>query len=138
MDSIFTHESTALFFVRLFTGILFLLQGYDKIFKMGMRSLIDTISPSYINLGIPFSLIRLFAYFTSYIELIAGLLLVVGLLKYPALYALELDLLVAATGMALLNPMWDMRHVFPRLILVTFLIIYPSAPDLIALDHIIF
>ena len=138
MESIFTHESIALFFVRVFTGMLFLMQGYDKVFKMGIPSLINTIRPSYLNIGIPDTMITFFAYLTSYVELVAGFLLMFGLLKYPALYALEIDLLIAASGMAMLNPMWDMRHVFPRLILVTFLIIYPSISDLIALDHFIF
>ena len=138
METQFTHESIALCFLRVFTGMLFLFQGYDKIFRMRMDNLIETIKPAYLNIGIPISMIRLFAYFTSYIELVGGFLLILGLLKITALYALGFDLLIASIGMAILNPMWDMKHVFPRLILVIFLIIYPTAADLLALDHIIF
>jgi len=138
METLFTHESIALFIIRVFTAVLFLFQGYDKIFKMRMDNLIETIKPAYLNIGIPMPLIRLFAYFTSYIELIAGFLLIIGLLKFAALYALGFDLLIASLGMSILNPMWDMKHVFPRLVLVIFLILYPSASDLFALDHFIF
>jgi hypothetical protein len=65
-------------------------------------------------------------------------MLIFGLLKYYALYALGADLLVVALGMSLLNPMWDMQYVFPRLLLILFLLVFPSSLDILALDHFIF
>ncbi len=118
--------------------MLFLMQGYDKIFRMGMRTLIENIKAPFLNLGIPMVTIRVFALLTSSIELFAGLFLMLGLFKFVSLYALGIDLLIASFGMAIINPMWDMKHVFPRLILVSFLLLYPSVSDILALDHFIF
>lgn len=138
MEHLFSHESIAICLIRVFTGMLFLMQGYDKFFRMGMSNLIETIKAPFLNLGINMLTIRLFALLTSTIELIAGLFLILGLLKFPSLYALGFDLLIASFGMAIINPMWDMKHVFPRLILVSFLLLYPSVADTLAIDHFIF
>ncbi len=138
MEPIFSHESIAICLIRVFTGMLFLMQGFDKIFRMGISNLIETIKAPFLNLGIPMITIRLFAFLTSFIELFAGLFLMFGLFKFVSLYALGIDLLIASFGMAIINPMWDMKHVFPRLILISFLLLYPSAKDILAFDHFIF
>ena len=133
-----TPEAMAGLFIRVFTGILFLFQGYDKIFRLGLKEVFNTVSPSYKKAGLGDGSIRLFVTITSWIELTGGLLLILGLFKYVALYALGADLLIVALGMSIINPMWDLQHVFPRFILIIFLLIYPSTLDIITLDHIVF
>lgn len=138
MNSWITPEAMAVLLVRVFTGILFFFQGYDKIFRMGLKTTYDTVMPSYQKAGIPSGMTRGFIFLTSWIELIGGILLILGLLKYAALYALGADLLIVALSMSILNPMWDMQYIFPRLLLVLFLLIFPSSLDIIALDHFVF
>lgn len=134
----FTPEAFAVLLIRIFTGILFFFQGYDKIFRLGLKNVFTTVAPQYEKAGLNDGMIRLVTVITSWIEFLAGLLLIVGLLKYVALYALGIDLLIVAIGMSMLNPMWDLQYVFPRLLLLLFLLIYPGTLDIIALDHFIF
>ena len=133
-----TPEAVAVLLIRVFTGILFFFQGYDKVFRLGLKEVFITVAPSYRKAGMSDSVIRMFTGLTAWIELVAGFLLIVGFLKYVALYALGADLLIVALGMSLLNPMWDLQHVFPRLLLILFLLIFPGTLDIIALDHFIF
>jgi uncharacterized membrane protein YphA (DoxX/SURF4 family) len=134
----FTPEAMAGLFIRVFTGILFFFQGYDKIFRLGLKEVFNTVAPSYRKAGLGDGMIKLFSGVTAWIELLGGLLLILGLLKYIALYALGIDLLIVALGMSILNPMWDMQHVFPRLLLILFLLVFPSSLDIIGIDHFIF
>lgn len=93
--------------------------------------------PAYGKLGMPDFLIQLVAYFTSYIELIAPIFIIIGFFKYYALYLLGIDLFVVSFGMSILNPVWKMDLVFPRFALVLFLLVYPSSADLISLQHLL-
>ncbi|CAN5629792.1 hypothetical protein BH11BAC2_BH11BAC2_15510 [soil metagenome] len=138
LHQLVTPEAMAGLLVRIFTGILFFFQGYDKFFRMGIGEVVLTIQPAYRKIGLPDSIIKLFAYLTSFIELAGGFLLLIGFLKFYALYALGLDLLIVAIGMSILNPTWDLQHVFPRLLLVIFLMILPSGFDIFTLDHFVF
>ena len=130
-------ESIAPFFTRVILGILFFMQGYDKIFTITIRREIETIRPSYHKLKFPDAIIYFLTYFTSYIEFICGLFLIVGLLKYVSLYLLGVDLIIVSFGMSLLNPVWNMELVFPRFILLLFLLIYPAEYDVIMLQNLL-
>ena len=65
--------------LRLLLGFLFFFQGYGKVFKFGVSNVYnnffkktyDGILPEFLTYGT--------AYFTSYVELIAGFLLIIGL-----------------------------------------------------------
>lgn len=126
------------FFIRISAGILFFFQGYDKIFKIGIRGVIETIGPSYRSKGFPEFSISLISFLTSWIELVGGLLLIIGLMKYPAIYLLCFDLLIVITGMSILDPVWDMKLVLPRLICLVVLLLLPSGSDVFSLDRLIF
>ncbi len=131
-------EAYAGLLVRIFTGVLFFMQGYDKVVKVGSRDVFTALAPSYRQAGLPDGLLKLVVFITSWIELLGGLLLIIGLFKYLALYALGIDLLIVAIGLSLVNPVWDMQHVFPRLLLILFLLVFPKALDTLSLDHFIF
>ena len=75
------------------------------------------------------------AYFTSYVELIGGFFLIIGFLKYYSLYLLGINLLVASFAFSITKPMWDMQFVFPRILLLLFLLIVPSNWDVISVDY---
>lgn len=123
---------------RVFLGFLFFFQGYDAIFNIGIQKVIKTYQDGFDRKGIPRWLTSLAAIFTSYSEFICGLLLIIGLFEFPALYLLGLNLLIAAIGFGINSPLWDMRHVFPRLILLLFLLVAPLKWHNWSLDFMFF
>ena len=130
------HAALA-FTVRLFLGIVFLLQGYDKVFKVKMAGVIEALSQPMSTNHIARPVVVLAAYYTSFVELLAGLFLILGLFTNFALYALGLDIVMVAFAMGLAKPMWDMHHVFPRLILIVILLAIPPHWDVYSLDFLI-
>ncbi len=131
------HESIAALIARVFLGLLFFFQGYDAVFKVKTSNVIDTYESSFANKGIPHFFTVCGAWFTSYAELIGGLFLITGLFEYWSLSLLGLDLVVASIGFGIVSPMWDTRHVFPRLALLIFLLAIPPAWDHYSLDHLL-
>ena len=123
MNSILLYrDAIATFIAREFLGMLFVFQGADALFRIKPEGVIHTISVPLRNKGIPNPLIFFAVYFTSLTEFVGGLLLIVGYWKYFALYLLGLDLLIASFAFSLVNAMWDMKLVYPRLILLLFLL----------------
>lgn len=130
------HEATALI-ARLFLGCLFFFQGYDAVFRVKIRNVIGTFEPVFLRRGIPRILTVSAAWYTSCTALVGGALLIAGLFKYAVLYLLGANLIVAALGFGIDRPMWDTHHVFPRLLLLLFLLIIPAGWDAISLDHLL-
>lgn len=135
--SLYHHEGAALI-ARLFLGSLFLFQGYDAVFRVKVRNVIGTFEPVFSRNGIPRILTVSAAWYTSCTALVCGALLVAGLLKYPALYLLGANLVVASIGFGIDRPMWDTRHALPRLALLLLLLIIPADWDKLSLDHLLF
>jgi uncharacterized membrane protein YphA (DoxX/SURF4 family) len=133
--SIHVREMDAAFIVRIMLGLLFFLQGYDKVFRIGVKEVIRTIHEPLSSKGIPTFFSGMGAYLTSYIELICGGLLIVGFIKYYCLYLLGFDLLFATLALGIVEPVLDMKHIFPRLVLLIFLLIIPSQWDIISVDY---
>lgn len=131
------HEAAAVLIARTLLGLLFFFQGYDAVFRVKIANVITTYEESFENKGIPRFITAAGAWFTSYAELIGGLLLIAGLFQYYALYLLGLNLLIASLAFSMVSPMWDMRFVFPRLALLLFLIAVPASWDLFSLDHLL-
>ncbi|MGZ3932212.1 MAG: hypothetical protein ACXVP0_12855, partial [Bacteroidia bacterium] len=63
--------------------------------------------------------------------------LLLGFLTNYMLYALGLDLLLVGIAFSYMEPMWDMRHVFPRFILVIVLLLLPDEYRQFTIDHIL-
>lgn len=131
------HEAIAVLTARVFLGILFFFQGYDAVFKVKVSGVIDAYENSFANNRIPKFLIISGSWFTSYVELIGGILLITGLFESQILILLGADLIIASIGFGIITPMWDMRFVFPRLALLIFLTVVPPSWNLYSLDHII-
>ncbi|MGP8216860.1 MAG: DoxX family membrane protein [Bacteroidia bacterium] len=134
--SVYTREINVALFARLFLGFLFFLQGYDKVFRIGVKEVVHIIHTPLADKGVPNTFSIIGAYFTSYAELICGALLIVGFIKYYCLYILGIDLLFAALAFGIVEPMWDMKHIFPRLALLIFLLMIPAQWDVISVDNI--
>lgn len=123
---------------RWLLGILFFFQAYDRIFRIGLKEAANIIYYQNTEQRLPFFIVQTGIYITSYIELISGILLFLGIFRDIALYVLCLDMLVAASGFSFLKPMWDMKHFFPRFILIAIQLFLPSSSYVIALEHYIF
>jgi putative oxidoreductase len=133
---IFTREVVAVFIARVFLGFLFFFQGADAVFKITPAGVMRAIEQPLRERGVPRFFIGAGVYFTSYTELIAGLFLITGFLKYYALYLLGLDLIVASLVFGMIKPMWDMQFVFPRLVLLLFLLLVPAEWDVLSGDYL--
>ncbi|HTB07846.1 MAG TPA: DoxX family protein [Bacteroidia bacterium] len=129
------REINAVLFARVFLGLLFFLQGYDKIFRVKISKVIEEIHTPLAERGVPEFFSAFGAYLTSFIELIAGSTLIIGFATYWSLYLLGFDMLFAALAFGLVQPMWDMRHIFPRMALLIFLLLAPSQWDVVSVDY---
>lgn len=132
------HGLAAVLTARVFLGLLFFFQGYDSVFNIKIKNVIDTYRINFSNRGIPKFLTVFGAWFTSCSALIGGSLLILGLFEYLALYLLAMNLIMTAVGFGINTPMWDTRFVLPRLILLLFLLLVPAVWNGWSLDNLIF
>jgi len=132
------NKSIAVLTIRLILGFIFLMQGIGKVFKWGVENVynMDFFYGTYKDL-LPDFIIHATAYYTSYIELIAGLLVVVGLKRDYALYLLASVLVIVTFGHGLAEPIWNLSHVMYRTILLVTLLILPREWDKFSIDNII-
>jgi putative oxidoreductase len=114
------------------------MQGFGKVFKWGVENVynMDFFYGTYKDL-LPDFIIHATAYYTSYIELIAGLLVVLGLKRDYALYLLASVLVIVTFGHGLAEPIWNLSHVMYRTILLVTLLILPREWDKFSMDNII-
>lgn len=125
------------FLIRAFAGILFLFQGYDKLFRVKIAGVIDVFAADAEQHHIPRPILSLVAYYTSIAEFFGGCFLLAGFFTSFALYAIGLDLLVVTLAFSYMRPMWDMKYVFPRFVLVIALMLLPEHYQYFSLDHYI-
>ena len=123
--------------LRVFAGILFFFQGYDKIFKIKMSGVIDTFTRDAERRHISRPLVSFVAYYTSIVEFLGGIFLIFGILTNYTLCALGVDLILVCFAFSLVEPMWDLKHVFPRFMLVILLLLLPLENDKLSLDYLI-
>ncbi len=123
--------------IRFFAGILFLFQGYDKLFKVKMKGVIFSFTADSDRQHIPRGFVTLIAYYTSITEFGGGILLMLGLFTNFTLYALGFDLLLVCFAFTYMQPMWDMKHVFPRFLLIVLLLLLPEAYNAFSMDALL-
>lgn len=123
--------------LRVFCGVIFLYQGYDKLFKVKIKGVTEAFQINAQKNNVPPFLLTAAAIFTSVVEFFGGLLLILGLFKTTALTLLGIDIIVVGIAFSMLEPVWDMRHVFPRLVMVVVLLILPKEWEVLSLDYLI-
>lgn len=130
------NKTVALLLIRLILGLIFLMQGYGKVFNWGVENLyqMDFFYDTYKDL-LPSWLIYCTAYYTSYAELLGGAMLVLGLKIDWALYALGSVLVIVTFGHGLASPIWDLSNVMYRAILLIALLLLPKEWDKLSLDY---
>lgn len=122
---------------RIFAGVIFLTQGYDKLFNVKINGVVDYFMIESKDRAVPKILLKFMAGFSSIIEFAGGLFLILGLLKNETLTLFGLDLIFVAIAFSYMNPVWDMKHVYPRLILVLLLFVMPNNWCRFSLDYLI-
>lgn len=126
----------AFFTARVVLGALFFFQGYDKIFNIGPKATYYAVSESAGRRGVPDWLTWLSIYLSSYLELIGGFLLLLGLFTTPVLFVLAFHLCIVSISFGFLKGLWEAGHVFPRLVLLIALLIFPADWNRWSLDFL--
>ena len=102
-----------------------------------MPGVIDVFAADADRYRIPRPLLSGVAYYTSMVEFFGGFFLLAGFFTSYTLYALGLDLVLVGLAFTYMSPMWDMKYVFPRLVLVVTLLLLPEQYQYFSLDHFI-
>ncbi|HFB99674.1 MAG TPA: DoxX family membrane protein, partial [Phaeodactylibacter sp.] len=84
--SIERNRSIALFTIRVLLGLIFFMQGFGKVFTWGVPNVYNNVFAAYEETFLPIVLLKFIAYYTSYIELLGGFLLILGLVRDTVLY----------------------------------------------------
>ncbi len=127
----------AVFIARSILGLLFLMAGYWKVFVLTpAQHAQQFFVEGFADHWIPEWLLLALGYSIPVLELVAGLLLCLGLRTREALIALALLLIVTTYGHALQQPLFDIDgHTFTRLALIIFLLLAPQGCDKYSADH---
>lgn len=124
--------------VRIMLSFLFIFQGYDKIFKVGTSAIHEYFSDNFEKMNLNAFLGRVLINGSSWVELTGGVFLLFGILRTYVLFVLLSEIVLISIFFSWMKPMWDTRHVWPRLVLLVFLIIIPGSWARITLDYLIF
>jgi len=121
--------------LRLLLGFIFFFQGFGKVFKFGVDNVYNNFFKETYEALLPNFLVYATAYYTSYIELIGGFLLIIGYKRDWALYALASVLVIVTFGHGLAEPIWDTSHVLVRAVFLVPLLLLPKEWDRFSLDY---
>jgi uncharacterized membrane protein YphA (DoxX/SURF4 family) len=124
----------ALITMRVWLGTTLFLQASDKLFKIGIHNVSKAVEFKISKIPLSSKFYLFFAGFTSCLEFAGGILLVLGLFKVLAFSMLCLNMLLVSAAFSLNSPMWDMRHFFPRFIVLILLMFVSSQNDWFSLD----
>jgi putative oxidoreductase len=130
------NHAIAIATIRIIAGVLFFFQGFDKVFHVGITQIRQAMRLQLGGKSFPDGLLSLIVIFTSYVELLCGFLLILGLFKYYSIYLLCFSLLLVVTGFSYAKPMWENNHLFVRLILLATLLLTPVDWDRFSLDYL--
>jgi uncharacterized membrane protein YphA (DoxX/SURF4 family) len=123
MNHIELNFNIAELFIRCFLGILLIFQGYDKLFVVKIKNVVNAFHAESVKKNVPNFLVVLVSYFSSITEFFGGIFLITGLFHHYVPIVIALDLLIVSVAFSFINPIWDLKHVFPRVILVTALML---------------
>ncbi|HXD79098.1 MAG TPA: DoxX family protein [Puia sp.] len=124
-----SSRAAGLLFTRVLLGVIFFMQGFGKVFTFTVPKVYDMFFKDFRTTFLPDWLVWATAYYTSYVELIGGFLLLIGLFRKYCMYLLAADLVIVSFGHGLLEPIWDLSHVMPRAILLLVLFLAPQDWD---------
>jgi len=125
----------AIFFVRWVLGLIFFMAGWWKTFQLGPFGHVRQFFLPFADTWIPLWLLWTVGTVIPIVELVAGGLMCLGFRVREAGIALGGVLIVVTYGHLLAEPLYDTtHHIFPRLVLLTFVLAAPAGRDLLSLD----
>jgi hypothetical protein len=74
---------------------------------------------------------------SSFVELTGGFCLITGFLIYPVLFILAANILLVSFAMSLREPLWDMKFVWPRTLLIFLLLAVPYRWHFFSVDYLL-
>ncbi|MBV9180143.1 MAG: DoxX family protein [Acidobacteria bacterium] len=101
-----TRAGCGLAVLRIVVGIVFLVHGYQKLFKIGIHG----VGTMFGHIGIPFP--EFFAVVVSLVELVGGILLVLGIATRIAAALNAVDMLVAVFAVHLRHGFYNQNMGF--------------------------
>ena len=126
----------SLLFARLILGLIFFMAGFWKVFQLGPLEHARKYFVPYADTFLPVWSLWLVGTVIPPIELIAGVLVILGLRAREALIALGFVLVIVTFGHLLREPLFNLTgHVIPRLALLLFVLWCPIEYDRFSLDH---
>jgi len=133
-----TFRAFGMLGLRQLLGIVFLMQGIGKVFVWGVPGMVQNYFVGKMGLDsyLPEFLLYGTAYFTSYMELIGGALLILGLWVRPVCALFALLLVIVSFGHGMVDAIWDMEHVIFRAVLLFPLFFLPREWDKYCLDRL--
>jgi len=129
----------ALLFIRLILGLIFLMAGFWKVFSLGpLEHARSMFVEPYAETFLPEWSLWLAGSVVPVAELIAGVLVFLGLWRKPAYLALGGVLVLVTYGHLLIEPLYQFHtHVIPRGALLVFLLWAPLGEDRYSVDRIL-
>ena len=125
----------AVFFARAVLGLIFFMAGVYKVFEQGPVGHVRQWFLPYSNTFLPIWLLWLVGLTIPFVELLCGLLVLVGWRTRLALVALGAVLVTVTFGHLLKEPLYAFHeHVIPRLALLVFVLAVPSEIDTLSVD----
>lgn len=134
-----SERSWAILIARAILGLIFGMAGAWKVFDLGpIEHARKLFVVPYAHTFVPVWALWATGTVIPFIELVAGVLVFVGLWKRAALLSLGAVLVIVTFGHLVLDPLYEFHtHVIPRVILLLFVLTMPSADDWLALDAVI-
>lgn len=128
----------ALLLARLLLGLLFLMAGIEKVFGEGLvENARRLFVEGYQDTFLPVWLLWPSGLAVPLVELASGVLLILGLWRKPVYVAIGGVLVMVTFGHLILEPFFSFYyHVFPRAILLLFLLWAGFAADRFSLDEL--
>ena len=128
-------QAWALLFSRLVLGLIFFMAGAFKVFELGPLGHARRFFLPYEETFLPVWSLWVVGTTIPFVELLAGILLIIGFGVRWAAVALGLVLAVVTFGHLLKEPLYAFNeHVIPRLALVLFVLLMPAAVDRFSID----
>ncbi|MBL4653935.1 MAG: DoxX family protein [Flavobacteriales bacterium] len=131
------NQQIAILIARLLLGFIFLMQGFGKVFTYGVEQVYEGFFKETYQDHLPEILTYTTAYYTSYVELLGGAFLILGLYRDYALYALGSVLVIITFGHGLAEPIWDLSHMMFRAMLLIGLLLLPKEWDKFSVDSLL-
>ena len=132
------NKTVGVFTLRVLLGLIFVMQGGGKVFTYGVNNVYHNFfSESFKDTFLPEFVLQLTAYYTSYVELIAGFFLTIGLFTSYSLYLLASVLIIVTFGHGLIEPIWNLDHLLARTLLLIPLLLLPREWDQWSADAVI-